>query len=1427
MNGTSVVYPDNDPVTGAPVFFRTVDFTLASGAKFDVEKRGWNWTKGTAPANTHQDNGCWTYAFGAGYMFGTAGGAYGGNSSGTTTVGGLSYGRAYGYRYAPFLSGSPNGVHKNNVIPRGSGSICVFASGHAAINGTMTANSKKPNDYGAPSGGGIWIVSRTMALSPSASLTANSEVNTYSGSKGSGGRISLALGLTAEHVVALARGETPSDLVYTTLDAMNIAAIQLEPGVNTHGTVTVVANPAVSQAIVEFVRPENRMVRLSGHETGAVPDISVPEEDIQFKPGTRALADGWAAAAFTADGSDPTPAGSGKGQVFPGADFPTQSLCLEWQWAIFHRAVVEANGAGSITPEATWSSGDFAQTFTATPADGAALAFWSGDFAGGYATDDSASVAFADHAGYLRAHFVTTGAEPVAKAWKGGTGSWEDPSKWNPAGVPTLDDAVTIGSGTVTAPYEAVAASLTIASGAKLFVGGDGTVDGAWSDIESGTRCLYVNGDLVNAGTLAIGGRGTAVTNLVIEVKGDCTLSGASKTYVYAATTLGAPNHEAHTNSLYAAATKFRVGGALTLADTAILYPECERRAGTAVRFVASDISIAEGASVNADGRGWFWVRQEAAADPRAFDTESVGDVVYGYHDYETLAPGPGYSYNYAAGYGAAGGVDNKNQPRFSRAYGNAYAPYMPGSPNGIYNRTLGYSKPAGGVIWLQATGNMVVDGTLTASTAENMYGQSSGGSVWLLAQGLETGAKSVVTVRPGNMTGGYSSIGTGGRVSIGLGLSDADIDALAAGVFPDGATVLDDIVGFFSSVDVRAGMRKKLDVDPSNAHAGTKTTVTGSQANLNVLVVGTPVAAVADGLEPGYGVASYRPNSTQTLKAPAFALDPDDANLRYELVGYVVSNATKEVKSGEGGVLELTLGEEDLTVVWRWTDPRYRQEFSSMAGGSVMVGGETVTEALWPQSGTTVAATAVPDAGYEFLYWIGDAPFGCHQRATIDVVVDRGHRVTAVFRPVEAATARTWKGPSAGVGDFLDPSNWEPEGIPGANDDLTIGAGCCQATNFAAAGSLEISGTAAYFRLASAGELWNSSVETSSSRPIAGTAVEEAGLVVARSLSLADKAQLGIGAIKQATYNASVTIGGDLRMSGAAKFFVSAGPDGEGHSFVEGAAKVAVAGDIVIEGTSVVYPESDFQTGGSVVFTCRDFTLGADASVDAEGRGWGGSYWNDSSYWITTAPGQGISHTTGGGYGGFGGAHGSVYGRTYGFAAAPIQPGSPNGSYSASTLNRGGGLIRIHATRTMSVAGSMNARGAHPIATDSRTYGGGSGGGIWLTAESLEFATGATLTARGGDSSYSSVGGGGRIAIGQKLTERAYASLVTTGRYPVQEKRHVLGLDRFEQEFPGVVVDVQSGEFVGGAGWQRRDEEQGTFRFVDGTVPGLVLLVR
>jgi cysteine-rich repeat protein len=139
------------------------------------------------------------------------------------------------------------------------------------------------------------------------------------------------------------------------------------------------------------------------------------------------------------------------------------------------------------------------------------------------------------------------------------------------------------------------------------------------------------------------------------------------------------------------------------------------------------------------------------------------------------------------------------------------------------------------------------------------------------------------------------------------------------------------------------------------------------------------------------------------------------------------------------------------------------------------------------------------------------------------------------------------------------------------------------------------------------------------------------------------------------------------------------------------------------------------------------DLQSGSTVNVNGRGHSSGGSGAAPASY-------------KGAGHGGVGGENG---GGTYGSVKEPDTLGSRG--YGGGT---GGGAVRLVASGTLTMNGTISANGNDPGCSNGRS--GGSGGSIWLDAATLAGA--GSLSANGGDGPgcgwYGPGSGGGRIAI-------------------------------------------------------------------------------
>lgn len=167
-----------------------------------------------------------------------------------------------------------------------------------------------------------------------------------------------------------------------------------------------------------------------------------------------------------------------------------------------------------------------------------------------------------------------------------------------------------------------------------------------------------------------------------------------------------------------------------------------------------------------------------------------------------------------------------------------------------------------------------------------------------------------------------------------------------------------------------------------------------------------------------------------------------------------------------------------------------------------------------------------------------------------------------------------------------------------------------------------------------------------------------------------------------------------------------------------------------------------------SVAAPILNLTVQGNAEVDA-----GGAINADSQgYGAPVVPGFGsvdsFGYGSGGGYGGAGGASlfGAPGGSTYGSEAQPLSLGSPGGSTPVlPDYSQGGGAIRLAISGDLILAGTISANGDDGILDGS---GGGSGGSIWINAQSFTGNGGITANGGMGESGEGGGGGGGRIAI-------------------------------------------------------------------------------
>ena len=196
------------------------------------------------------------------------------------------------------------------------------------------------------------------------------------------------------------------------------------------------------------------------------------------------------------------------------------------------------------------------------------------------------------------------------------------------------------------------------------------------------------------------------------------------------------------TNGTSAARTEVTIAGALDLAANAQLLLTCHPTNAAVTRVSAGSLNVAAGAVITSDS--WGWQSGYYGAGPGA----------------------PTVCTSRGAAYGGAAHINDSRYGHYCRPYGSPDEPVHLGS-SGALSYTQNYGSAGGGVVWLEISGDAVVNGTLTAGGQSQLGGSSgtgSGGSVYLKCRTLS--GKGTLSAK-----GGYgqfqNAAGSGGRIAV------------------------------------------------------------------------------------------------------------------------------------------------------------------------------------------------------------------------------------------------------------------------------------------------------------------------------------------------------------------------------------------------------------------------------------------------------------------------------------------------------------------------------------------------------------------------------------------------------------------------------------------------------------------------------------
>lgn len=1299
---------DKSLCTGAPVVFSFGSFDLREGASFNADGKGYGLFS-TSPVS-RPANFVGATRVGAGY-----GGEGGKNIESPSDVPFATY----GFRYAPLMPGSPGGSIHNIDISVGGGAIRISVEGNADIAGTLTANGAPVYNYtGGGSGGAIFVSAGLITLGDSARLSANgatayAERHHPKGGGGGGGRIALAMGLSDSQLSQVYAEQNPSSVVEADLVNFYPWRVFVDGGFGgTHG---------------------------------------YPESD--GKSGTAVFY-------WNSTQSAPVPwdyvylDGETRKMLYSSSVSEDKLVCT---WIDERKIGFDALPGGSVSANSFWiAEGASSPAVSAMAESGYRFAYWMGDITDEERYSNPLSLV-AKRPRSVKAVFAAE--TPASYTWSrggGAAGEWHDPTSWTPAGIPGPEDSVRIAPvggkmANVRVLSYAKAANIEIEGWSNVEVGNQFNATGATAADGTGnpTRNGIVGNpfpigleskggiSLKSGAVLAVGGdrpsdNGSANTLSFSGVKagGDIILEGASSLLVYAGATNVVAADLFENTGIIEAAGKIKVGAGAKLV-TAVNYATEGH-----VLVKAPRVEIDEGGTIHSDG---------------------LGGKNYIEKGGQYIMPWPPYSltvnYNadnayYGGTHGGLGGNTSSGQYALRHAvYGYENTPVNVGMQGGNNN------PRGGGIVHIDA-GTVVLDGTVRANGLTGGWtGGSAGGSVWINCEKFSASATSAISVRGGDRISdsriGASGTGAGGRAAVTVGFTPEELVLLRSSDSIEGKTILSEpLQNHVASFSAEPGSLNGF--NGGTGQPGTGKFLANTTGKLTLAVEGTPSNFSV--VEPPYGMNTYASGTEVAVSAPGFVPVPGEEGLsRRKCMGWRLIDAAGEVlASGAGNTGSFVLT-ANARLVWDYAHIQYSFKSSAfLQGGTVSM---TPSEE-WVDAGETVAFEAIPEEGYSFMGWKGGA-FGCDRKSPrLEIPASCARDLKAVFAS-DAASDKRFKG--AIGASWLDDASWDPEGIPGknsrvyvTNNDAQVFLDCPFPYDVS---SLAI-GKSAYVRVGNSGNdvFWT---------PVSGEDYlgDVTGFRISGDLVLDGK--LSIGGYRQLR-DAVLSVGGNLLMTNSAsQFGIYAGRREESlfaipSTYKNGGGRVNVTGEMRLSSGARLYPVCDIVSGVTVIIKAGIFNLEEGAQVSAKNAG---PIYTLPVHGIATfSPGSPalavMAQYYGSSYGGKGG--GDRAGPLYGKDFAPYYAGSVPGNRAAAYdgfSNRSytaAGAVRIDA-RKMRLHGSVTADGAN-----GNTFGGSSGGGIFLSASHFDFGENGLVSAAGGNNfdrknTDGYAGGGGRIAIVKK----------------------------------------------------------------------------
>jgi len=447
----SWVYPIANSTNGGTCLFDMGNLTIKPGGGFYASFSGYGIQYGPGKGRNDGSRG--------------SGGGYGGKGANNGVAG--SGGSVYGTTNRPFQAGSGGGSY-NTESGAGGGAIRIRATA-VTLDGSLVTDGEYGGSYnGGGSGGGIFVICDSFAGTSNGVLSAkggNARSDITCGG-GGGGRISVAVGLSATDRLRLFQGLTVTNLyayprhsafygsrIVTGGTGYNVGSNGSQVFLTTYKSVTVVGDAG------DFGSPAPQGYGTQAYPAGSpwvTNRVTSPANQVG---GLRRACIGWALK--TALGA-PVSSGTTTQAVFQ----VTTNLVLTWKWTNQYYLSVSAgpNGTATVSKTGWYTNAVVVSGIGAGPDAGYMFNLWSGDVPAANDTDIPLTLTMTQARTIMANFSSAVGAD---KNWTG-TGAWEDSARWSPAGMPGPGDRCVLRSGTCKFANRRVVNTLVISNTATL-----------------------------------------------------------------------------------------------------------------------------------------------------------------------------------------------------------------------------------------------------------------------------------------------------------------------------------------------------------------------------------------------------------------------------------------------------------------------------------------------------------------------------------------------------------------------------------------------------------------------------------------------------------------------------------------------------------------------------------------------------------------------------------------------------------------------------------------------------------------------------------------------------------------------------------------------------------------------------------------------